>query len=120
MARGGDLIALGGLVALALAEVPQVMSAFLPSPSTAYDKASGGIDSGPGSMRILRRGEILGTAVSLGIATGVALIAAQQVGGHAAWIFIGAVVVLGLFLWEYERAIRMGKADGAAAKGKGY
>ena len=69
MAANGDLIALAGLVALALAEVPQVMSAFLPSPSTAYDKASGGIETGPGSMQILRRGEILGSAVSTDKAT---------------------------------------------------
>jgi hypothetical protein len=98
-----------GLIALGLAEVPQIMSAFLPSPSTAYDKASGTISSGPESLKILRRGEIMGAGVSMGIAGAVALIASQNMGAHAAWIFLGAAGVLVLFVYEFERELRRGQ-----------
>src|ERR1700733_7556220 len=114
MARG-DTVAAAGLVMLGLAEVPQIMSAFLPSPTTAY---MGGSD--PVRVSWLRRGEVIGSGVALGIALGVTLIAAKDMGAGAAWIFIGAVGVLAIFLMEYERAIRMGKGGGAGPKGKGY
>ena len=108
--------ATAGLVLLGLAEVPQVMSAFLPSPTTAY---MGGAD--PVRVSWLRRGEVIGSGVSLAIAGAVTLVAYKELGPPAALIFIGAVAVLGLFLWEYERAVRMGKADnGGGAKAKGY
>jgi hypothetical protein len=108
--------AVGGLVLLGLAEVPQVMSAFLPSPTTAY---MGGAD--PVRIAWLRRGEIIGSAVSLSIAGSVSMIAAQDMGNGAWWIFLGAVGILALFLWEYERAIRMGQADnGGQVPAQGY
>lgn len=113
MAAGGAAAA--GLVLLGLAEVPQVMSAFLPSPTTAYQ---GGAD--PTRVAWLRRGEIMGSGVALSIAAAVSLVAADELGGAAALVFIGAVVILGLFLWEYERAIRLGIKDGQGAKGAGY
>ena len=101
---------------LGLAEVPQVMSAFLPSPTTAY---MGGAD--PTRIAWLRRGEIIGSGVSLSIAAAVSMIAAQDMGQHAWWIFLGAAGILALFLWEYERAIRMGQKDnGGQAPGQGY
>lgn len=112
---GGEAVAAAGLVMLGLAEVPQIMSAFLPSPTTAY---MGGSD--PVRVAWLRRGEIIGSGVAMGIAVGVTLIASKEMGPAAAWIFIGALGVLAIFLWEYERAIRMGKADGTKAKGAGY
>lgn len=105
-----------GLILLGLAEVPQVMSAFLPSPTTAY---MGGAD--PVRVSWLRRGEVIGSAVSLSIAGAVSLVAAQSLGAGAGLIFIGAVVVLGLFLWEYERAIKLGQSEhGGNQKGPGY
>jgi hypothetical protein len=105
-----------GLILLGLAEVPQVMSAFLPSPTTAY---MGGAD--PVRVAWLRRGEVIGSAVSLSIAGAVSLVAAQTLGGGAALIFIGAIVVLGLFLLEYERAIKLGQAEhGGQEHAKGY
>ena len=94
---------LAGLVLLGLAEVPQVMSAFLPSPTTAY---MGGAD--PERVAWLRRGEVVGSGVSLAIALAVTLIVHQSVGDAAWWVFFGAAGVLGVFLWEYERAIRQG------------
>lgn len=98
--------AVSGLVLLGLAEVPQVMSAFLPSPTTAY---MGGAEDRRVSW--LRRGEILGSAVSLSIAAAVSLVASREMGAGAWWIFAGAAVILGLFLLEYERAIRTGAAE---------
>lgn len=89
-----------GLFLLALAEVPQVMSAFLPSPFTA---ATFG---GQPEARWLRRGEVVGSAVSLSIAGAIALITRS-------WApFAGAAAVLAIFLWEYERALRYGAANG--------
>lgn len=112
---GGERAAAAGLVMLGLAEVPQIMSAFLPSPTTAY---MGGAD--PVRVAWLRRGELIGSGVAMGIAAGVSLIAARDLGPGAAWIFLGALAVLAVFLYEYERAIRMGKQDGSQAKSKGY
>lgn len=96
-----------GLVLLGLAEVPQVMSAFLPSPTTAFQ---GGAD--PERVKWLRRGEIIGSSVSLSIATAISLLVRNW------WVLVGAALVLGIFLLEYERAIRMGqeKADGNTSR----
>jgi hypothetical protein len=107
--------ALGGLVALAVAEVPQVMSAFLPSPTTAYQ---GGAD--PERVAWLRRGEVLGGAVAIAIAVGVTLIVRADYGASAWWVLFASLAVLVLFLLEYERAIRKGQAGGEGIKGAGY
>lgn len=105
-----------GLILLGLAEVPQVMSAFLPSPTTAY---MGGAD--PVRIAWLRRGELIGSGVSLAIAGAVSLVAAQSMGASAGLIFLGAVIILGLFLLEYERAIKMGQREhGGKKAGAGY
>jgi len=110
-----DKAAAAGLILLGLAEVPQVMSAFLPSPTTAY---MGGSD--PVRVRWLRRGEIMGSGVCLSIALAVSLVAADELGSAAGLILAGAIVILILFLMEYERAIRLGVRDGMGAKGAGY
>lgn len=94
------------LVLLGLAEVPQVMSAFLPSPTTAY---MGGAH--PERVAMLRRGEIIGSAVSLSIAAAVSLIASKTAGAKAWWVFFGAIIVLVIFLFEYERALRLGEYE---------
>lgn len=91
------------------------MSAFLPSPTTAYQ---GGAD--PVRVSWLRRGEIMGSAVALTIAAAVSLVAAEEMGASAGLVFLGAVAILGLFLLEYERAIRLGVRDGMGIKGAGY
>lgn len=100
-----------GLVILGLTAPAAYMSMFLPSPGTAYDKASGKIASGPRALRILRRDEIIGSTVSLAVAAGVSLIAAKKLGAKAAWIFVGALVILACFVYEYETSIRAGTAD---------
>lgn len=107
-----------GLVLLGVAEVPQVMSAFLPSPTTAY---MGGAD--PKRVAWLRRGEIIGGTVSLTLALGVTMVARQEAGDKAWFIFLGSAAVLGIFLWEYERAIQLGQQDaanGTLAQTAGY
>jgi hypothetical protein len=99
-----------GLAMLAVAEVPQVMSAFLPSPATARM----GFNQGEDYMErvaYLRRGEIVGSAVSLTLALAITFIMRPAI-GEAAWgPFIGAAIVLVIFLYEYERAIRAAIQD---------
>jgi hypothetical protein len=99
-----------GLAMLAVAEVPQVMSAFLPSPATARMGFNEGEDHLE-RIRYLRRGEIIGSAVSLTLALAITLITRPAVGDAAWGPFIGATVVLAVFLWEYERAIRAALKD---------
>lgn len=102
-----------GLVLLGLAEVPQVMSAFLPSPATARMGFNEGEDVGE-RIRYLRRGEVIGSAVSMAIALSVSLLARQQVGNKAFWVAGGSAAVLAVFLLEYERAIGTAEREAAA------
>lgn len=88
-----------GLTLLAMAEVPQVMSAFLPSPFTAA--TFGGTDK----ARWLRRGEVVGGVVSIGIAAAISMTT------RSALPLVGAGVVLAVFLIEYERALEEGRRD---------
>lgn len=99
-----------GLAMLAVAEVPQVMSAFLPSPATARMGFNEGEDYME-RIRYLRRGEIVGGAVSLILALAITLITRPKVGDAAWGPFVGASVVLAIFLFEYERAIRAALED---------
>lgn len=98
-----------GDVAAAMLVPPAVMSCFLPSPSTAYDKASGKISSGPASLRLLKRGEVIGAVVAIAVAGALSLVAADELGPAAAWVFVGALVLLAIFLFEFERAFALGK-----------
>jgi hypothetical protein len=110
-------LAVAGLAGMMLAEVPQVLSGFLPSPSTAYDKASGAIDTGPESMQVLRRSEYKGVAVTVVMAGAVSLMASTVIGGKAVWLFAGAMGILALFLHDFEQAMAKGRehAEGANA-----
>lgn len=104
------LLAVAGLAGMMLAEVPQVLSGFLPSPSTAYDKAAGAIDTGPESMRVLRRSEIKGTAVTVVMAASVSVMASIAIGRWAVLLFLLAMAVLALFLHDFEQAMAKGRA----------
>lgn len=109
-------LAVAGLAGMMLAEVPQVLSGFLPSPSTAYDKASGAISAGPESMKILMRSEIKGVIVTVIMAAAVSLMAAVVIGKKAVWLFVAAMAILVLFLHDFESAKRAGaKAGGKTA-----
>lgn len=101
-----DTVAIGGLALVALAGVPSTMACFLP-PHTEI----GGADTDPERAAWLRRGEFIGGAVSLALAAAVSMIAATEIGEKAWLIFLAAFVLLGLYLWEYERAISMGAVD---------
>lgn len=99
-----------GLAMLSVAEVPQVMSAFLPSPATARMGFNEGEDYEE-RIRYLRRGEIVGGGVSLALALAITLIMRPQIGRQAWGPFVGATIVLGIFLFEYERAIQAALKD---------
>lgn len=105
-----------GLVILGLTAPSAVLSCFLPSPSTAYDKASGAISNGPESIKLLKRGEVIGSSVAIAIAAGATLLASADLGASAAWIFVGALALLALFIWEYESAFRKGEAVAGAPR----
>ncbi len=84
-------LAVAGLAGMMLAEVPQILSGFLPSPSTAYDKAAGAIETGPESMAVLRRSEIKGVAVTVVMAGAVSAMSSIVIGRKAWWLFGGAM-----------------------------
>ena len=108
MADGSLRLAVAGLAGMMLAEVPQVLSGFLPSPSTAYDKASGGIETGPESMRVMQRSKVKGTIVTVIMAGSVSLMAYNVIGWHAIWLFIAAMGILWLFLNDFNSAMNLG------------
>lgn len=99
-----------GLAMLSVAEVPQVMSAFLPSPATARMGFNEGEDYQE-RVRYLRRGEVVGSVVSLSLALAITFITYPSVGAAAWGPFVGAAIVLGIFLFEYERAIQAALKD---------
>lgn len=108
------MLAVAGLAGMMLAEVPQVLSGFLPSPSTAYDKASGGIETGPESMRVLERSKVKGTIVTVVMAGAVTLMAWNVIGAKALLLFAAAMAILALFLHDFNHAMQLGyeHADG--------
>lgn len=101
-------LAIAGLAGMMVAEVPQVLSGFLPSPSTAYDKASGAIDTGPESLAVMNRSKIKGTVVTIIMAGSVTLMAYAAVGHRAWFLFLAAMAVLALFLDDFNDAQRRG------------
>ena len=109
MADSALTLALAGLAGMMLAEVPQVLSGFLPSPSTAYDKAAGAIDTGPDSMKVLRRSEIQGTGVTVLMAGSVSVMASIAIGRWAVLLFLLAMAILGLFLHDFLQAMQKGR-----------
>lgn len=114
MAAPALTLAIAGLGGMMLAEVPQVLSGFLPSPSTAYDKACGGIDTGPESMAVLERSKQKGTLVTVIMAGGVSLMASTVLGWQAIWLFAVAMFILWLFLDDFNGAIELGNKHAAA------
>lgn len=101
-------LAMAGLAGMMLAEVPQVLSGFLPSPSTAYDKAAGAIDTGPESMEVLNKSMWKGVGVTVVMAGAVSLMAYNVVGMAAWWLFAAAMGILALFLHDFIDAQRRG------------
>jgi hypothetical protein len=110
MADASLRLAVAGLAGMMLAEVPQVLSGFLPSPSTAYDKAAGAIDTGPESMKVLQRSKAKGIGVTVVMAAAVSMMAYQVIGWGAVWLFLMAMAILALFLQDFNNAMRRGEA----------
>ena len=109
-AAAGLNLAVAGLAGMMLAEVPQVLSGFLPSPSTAYDKAAGAIDTGPESLQVLQRSKLKGIGVTVVMAAAVSLMAYQTIGWNAVWLFLAAMAILVLFLQDFNNAMKRGEA----------
>jgi hypothetical protein len=84
-----------GLVILAAAEVPNFLAGLLPSLFTIRT-----FSSDPEKVQALRRGEVVGSALSLGVGAGASLVAKRIEP------LLACLAVLGVLLWEYERAIR--------------
>jgi hypothetical protein len=110
MADASLRLAVAGLAGMMLAEVPQVLSGFLPSPSTAYDKAAGAIDTGPESMQVLQRSKLKGIAVTVVMAAAVSAMAWQVIGWNAILLFAAAMAILWLFLADFNAAMKRGEA----------
>lgn len=90
-----------GLFLLALAEVPQVMSAFAPSPFTMRT-----FSDNPEKVAGLKRDLAAGAVVSIGIGASIAMITKRPAP------LIGSVVVLALFLWWCRKALRHAEENG--------
>jgi hypothetical protein len=110
MADASLRLAVAGLAGMMLAEVPQVLSGFLPSPSTAYDKAAGAIDTGPESLAVLQRSKLKGIAVTVVMAAAVSMMAYQVIGWSALLLFAAAMAILWLFLQDFNQAMAKGTA----------
>ena len=102
-------LAVASLAGMMLAEVPQVLSGFLPSPSTAYDKAAGGIETGPESMMVLQSSKRKGVLVTVLMAGSVTLMAWSVIGPLSLLLFAAAMATLFLFLQDFNSAIRRGE-----------
>jgi O-antigen/teichoic acid export membrane protein len=99
-----------GLALLAIAEVPQVMSAFLPSPATARMGFNEGEDVAERAYW-LRVGEVVGSGVALALAAAIAMIIRPKV-GNAAWAVLGSsVATLAVFLYVFDKALREAMAE---------
>lgn len=77
--------------------VPSVMGAFVDSPAAC---ALGPAD--PDRLRELRRGEVIGAGISLGLA----LALSTAVESHGALILLTSSVMVFAFVCEHERALR--------------
>ena len=89
-----------GLFLLAAGEVPNFLAGMLPSLMTINRFAAEETD-----RRALRKGEIAGSLLSLGVGAGASL-------ASDSWLpLVGSAVVLAIMLYMYEDAIRHPAAD---------
>lgn len=84
-----------GLAILAAAEVPNFLAGMMPSLMTIRTFADD-----PEQLRALRRGEVVGSALALGVGLGASLIAESPIP------LLASGGVLAVLLYEYERAMR--------------
>jgi hypothetical protein len=98
-----ETLAMAGLAIMAASEVPNFLAGLLPSTMTI-----GRFAAEPEDRARLRRSEIVGSALAIGVGVGTSLVAR-----HPAPIIM-VMVVLAVLLYEYERAIRMAQDGGTA------
>lgn len=91
-----------GLSLLAAAEVPNFLAGMLPSLMTI-----GRFAAEPEDRAKLRRGEVVGSLLSLTVGGAASLVANNP------WPFVATVAVLIVLLYEYEKAIRDAQENGA-------
>lgn len=84
-----------GLVILSAAEVPNFLAGMLPSLMTIRTFADD-----PEQIAALRRGEVVGSALALGVGAGASLVADSPAP------FLACTAVLAVLLYEYEKAMR--------------
>jgi hypothetical protein len=98
-----ETLALAGLAIMAAAEVPNFLAGLLPSTMTIGRFAADAEDRGR-----LRRSEIVGSGLALAVGVGASLI------GQSPLPLLLTLAVLGVLLYEYERAIRCAQNGGTA------
>lgn len=104
-----------GLIMMALVEVPQTMSAWLPSPATAAVSAGD-----PLKRKWLTIGQWAGAAMAMSFAAAISILGIPELGAGALWIFIGAGIVLATFLWFWRKAMKEGEDGGHTQPGLGF
>ena len=90
-----ETLATAGLAIMAASEVPNFLAGLLPSTMTIGRFAADPVD-----RRRLRRSEVVGSALAIGVGAGTSLVAGSPVP------FIMVLAVLAIMIMEYERAIR--------------
>lgn len=90
-----EQLAMAGLAIMAASEVPNFLAGLLPSTMTIGRFAADPVD-----RRRLRRSEVVGSALAIGVGVGCSLVADSPLP------FIMVMGVLAVLLFEYERAIR--------------
>jgi hypothetical protein len=96
-------LAKAGLAIMAASEVPNFLAGLLPSTMTI-----GRFAAEPADRARLRRSEIVGSALAIGVGAGTSLVAQDPSP------MIMVLAVLAVLLYEYERAIRMAQTEGTA------
>ena len=96
-------LATAGLAIMAASEVPNFLAGLLPSTMTI-----GRFAAEPADRARLRRSEIVGSALALGVGAGTSLVAQSAVP------MVMVLAVLAILLFEYERAIRAAQDEGTA------
>lgn len=103
---GGRSYAAIALFVMVIAEIPNFFSGFLPSLFTIATFSKGDPEKMAHTKVWIRRGEIQSTGMSVMLGAATALLAAE------AWPFIGAILMCGYLINQYERALRKGQDSG--------
>jgi hypothetical protein len=102
MAEASQL-AMAGLAIMAASEVPNFLAGLLPSTMTIGRFAADPVD-----RRRLRRSEVVGSALAVGVGVGTSLVADSPLP------FVMVLAVLAVLILEYERAIKQAQTEGTA------